>query len=138
MFVFGCMSSYFSLCNSPRNVCLCTHFKQLVCSVAVLSLVVSNSPGVLSTDVLDVLHNLDETSKRKVDVLQHFLVHPSLLLRSGQTKIIGVIEWLFYTIILLKVKDRVCFAPIFITYNKLYMYIASICCKTSVTSVLHH
>ena len=37
-----------------------------------------------------------------------------------------------------KVKDRVCFAPVFITYNKLYMYIASIFCKTSVTSVLYH
>ena len=39
---------------------------------------------------------------------------------------------------IIKVKDRVCVAPVFITYNKLYMYIASICCKTSVTSVLYH
>ena len=38
----------------------------------------------------------------------------------------------------IKVKDRVCFAPVFITYNKLYMYIASIFGKTSVTSVLYH
>ena len=38
----------------------------------------------------------------------------------------------------IKVKYRVCFAPVFITYNKLYMYIASIFCKTSVTSVLYH
>ena len=37
-----------------------------------------------------------------------------------------------------KVKDRVCFAPVFIPYNTLYMYIASICCKTSVTPVLYH
>ena len=37
-----------------------------------------------------------------------------------------------------KVKDRVCFAPVFITYNTLYMYIASIFGKTSVTSVLYH
>ena len=43
-----------------------------------------------------------------------------------------------YTIICRKVKDRVCFAPVFITYNKLYMYIASMCCQTSVTSVLYH
>ena len=39
---------------------------------------------------------------------------------------------------MLKVKDRVCFAPVFITYNKLYMYVACIFCKTSVTSVLYH
>ena len=38
----------------------------------------------------------------------------------------------------INVKDRVCFAPVFITYNKLYMYIASVCCKTSLTSVLYH
>ena len=37
-----------------------------------------------------------------------------------------------------KVKDRVCFAPVFITYNKLYMYIGSIFCKTDVTTVLYH
>ena len=37
----------------------------------------------------------------------------------------------------IKVKDPVCFAPVFITYNKLYLYIASIFCKTSVTSVLY-
>ena len=42
------------------------------------------------------------------------------------------------TALVLKVKDRVCFALVFITYNKLYMYIASISCKTSVTSVLYH
>ena len=37
-----------------------------------------------------------------------------------------------------KVNDRVCLARVFITYKKLYMYIASIVCKTNVTSVLYH
>ena len=40
--------------------------------------------------------------------------------------------------VIFKVKDRVCFAPVFITYNKLYMYIASIFCKTSISLVLYH
>ena len=38
----------------------------------------------------------------------------------------------------IKVNDRVCLARVFITYNKWYMYIASIVCKTTVTSVLYH
>ena len=37
-----------------------------------------------------------------------------------------------------KVNDRVCLARVFITYNKLNMYIASIVYKTNVTSVLYH
>ena len=45
---------------------------------------------------------------------------------------------IIYTIICLKVKDRVCFSPVFITYNKLRYVHSKHFCKTSVTSVLYH
>ena len=62
---------------------------------------------------------------------------PSSCVPDGQT---NKQQSLIHTgpLVMIKVKDRVCFAPVFITYNKLYMCIASICCKTSVTSVLYH
>ena len=60
---------------------------------------------------------------------------PTILPNYGNLKQIASTLVLFWHDSCFKVKDRVCFASVFITYNKLYVRIF---CKTSVTLVLYH
>lgn len=54
-------------CNSSHSVSNCILSLSCFCWC--------DLPNILSTEVLEVLRDLDETSKRKVDILQHFLVN---------------------------------------------------------------